>query len=168
MTLPLTLNNFTAIIDGIGYAGRIREGRPPVVAMVTEQVSLGGMAAPIEVDMGLVESMFCEMTFVEFTTDLFKHLAKPDLMWVLRGAASNNQQTRSIVYRMRGVARVLDPGVWNRERMASLTLRINVNYLQIMADDVELVEIDAAGMIRKIDGRDTLAEQRRKLGIGQA
>lgn len=166
MTLPLTLNNFTATIDGIGYAGRIREGRPPIISVVTEQVSLGGMAAPLEVDMGLVESMFCEMTFVEFTTHLFKHLAKPDLMWVLRGAESNNQQTRSIVYRMRGMARVLDPGVWNRERMALLTMRINVNYLQVLIDDVEQVEIDAIGMIRKIDGQDMLAEQRRKLGIG--
>lgn len=164
--LPKTLRNYTGFIDGFGYAGKIKEGTPPTVSLQVEEYLAGGMAAPIDIDMGAVEKMECSMTFSEYSNALYAHIGKTDTPLTLRGAqVGPNGETESVIYQMRGLLREVEPGSWQRGNVPDKKLMFTPHYLKISIADQPVVEIDAENMIRRIGGIDQMADQRRALGL---
>lgn len=165
MALPKTLRNFIAFIDGFGWAGVIEEGMPPKLALVTEEYEGGGMAGPVDLDMGSVAKLEGELTFAEYNPSILGHFGKVDLPITLRGAQTADGTTESVIWQMRALIRELDPGTLKRGDGARLKLAYTASYLKLTVAEQEVIEIDQVNMIRKVGGVDQLDDQRRALGI---
>ncbi|MGK2740531.1 phage major tail tube protein [Tepidicaulis sp. LMO-SS28] len=164
--LPKTLRDFSGFIDGVGYAGRIKEGTPPTIALQVEEYLAGGMAAPVDIDMGAMEKMECSMTFSETSRALLSHIGKPDVPLTLRGAQRGpNVTAESVIYQMRGLLREITPGTWQRGSVPDKQLTFTAHYLKVSVADQPVIEIDAENMVRWIAGTDQLADVRRALGL---
>ncbi len=162
--LPKTLKDFTLYVAGDEWGGRILEGTPPKIALKTEEYLAGGMSAPIDIDMGTVEKLECELTFSEYASGIYQKFGVADTMLTLRGAASNGTTTESIVYEMRGVIREVDPGAFKRGEQGSLKVMVSLSYLKITIGGTEVIEIDPMNNIRSVGGKDQLADIRNALG----
>lgn len=164
--LPTTLQNFTAFIDGFGLAGKIKEGTPPKVAIQTEEALTGGMAATVDIDMGAVEKLEASMTFIEYSPLLYTNLGVPDLPFTLRGSQRTpDGADQAVIYQMRGLLKENDPASFQTAKMSEPKASFTAHYLKVTIADVELIEIDAQNMVRKIGGIDQLAGQRAALGL---
>jgi len=163
--IPKTLRNFNAFIDGIGWAGLVEEGTPPKIAIAVLEHKAGGMAAPIDLDSGMVEKMECEMSFAEFNPALFTQLGNSDATFTLRGAQSDGTVTQGVVYQMRGLVKTNEPSSWKPGEKGTLKVMMTCSFLRLTIDGSDVVEIDAINMRRVIGGVDQLAEQRSALGF---
>ncbi|MEO0443458.1 MAG: phage major tail tube protein [Pseudomonadota bacterium] len=86
--LPKVLKNFNLFVDGQGYAGRLEEILLPKLIQRTEEFRLGGLDAPIQMDMGM-EKLECEFTLSEYDVNVIQHFGITDPSSVpisLRGA----------------------------------------------------------------------------------
>lgn len=167
MALPKRLKNFTAFVDGRGYAGRVDEVEPPKLAMKMEEYRAGGMDAPVDLDMGM-EKMESGITFAEYDPELFKLFGLVDgnaVSITLRGSREDDNETEAIIITLRGSFKELDPGSWKAGDKGTLKAAIACRYYKLTINGNELVEIDIENMIRKINGTDQLAAQREALGL---
>lgn len=162
--LPKTLKDFTVFLAGDEWGGRVLEGTPPKIALKTEEYLAGGMAAPVDIDMGTVEKLECELTFAEYAAGIYQQFGVADTMLTLRGAASNGTTAESVVYEMRGLIREIDPGAFKRGDQGSLKVSISLSYLKITIGGAEVIEIDPINTIRSVGGKDQLADIRNALG----
>lgn len=166
MALPKTLTNFTAFIDGFGWAGKVTEATLPSLAIVTEELHAGGMAAPTDIDMGSVEKMEFELTFAEYSALLYRYIGQRDVPVTLRGAQrAPDGTTESVVYSTRSLVRADDPGAWQRGQRGAQKLMLTADYLKVTVNEIVVAEIDIETMVRNINGQDQLAATRRALGI---
>ncbi|MCP3941532.1 MAG: phage major tail tube protein, partial [Desulfobacteraceae bacterium] len=163
--LPKRLKSMTAFVDGIGYAGRVEEIGPPKLALKMEEYRAAGMDAPVELDMGM-EKMECSITFTEYDDQLFTMFGLVDgnaVSLTVRGTRQDDTSTDGIIMTMRGTYKELDPGTWKPGDKGTLKAVISCRYYKLTIADKELVEIDIENMIRKINGKDQLAEERKAL-----
>ena len=163
--LPMTLRNFTAFIDGFGWAGKIEEGKAPTLTIATEEYEGGGMAGAIDLDVGSVEKMEATMNFAEFNPTIFSQFGKDDASFTLRGAQSNGTETQEVRYQMRGLFKQLDPQAFKKGERSTLNTMLSVRYLELTIAGTQVIEIDQVNMLRVVNGTDQLAEQRAALGI---
>lgn len=165
--IPKILKNFSAFVDGRGYAGKVDEVTLPKLAIQTEEHRAGGMDVPIEIDMGM-EKLECELTFAEYDAELFKLFGLTDgnaISITLRGAMQANSETEPVVIHLRGSFRELDAGSWKAGDKATLKYMIAVRYYKLLINEEEVIEIDAENMIRMINGVDQLASIRDAIGV---
>ena len=82
MSLPRTIRNFNAFVDGISYFGICSEAKLPQPKIQTEAHRGSGMDGPVGIDMG-VEALSYELTFAEWRPELAKKLGRQE-RFVLR------------------------------------------------------------------------------------
>ena len=70
-----------------------------------------------------------------------------------------------VIAHMRGMILKLDPGSWEVGEDAEFKIEMAVNYYKLEIEGQELLEIDPLNYVRRINGFDVLAGQRRKLGL---
>ena len=165
--LPKKLKNFTAFVDGRGYAGRVSEIELPKLTLKTEEFRAGGMDAPVEIDMGM-EKMEASITFAEYDKEIFNQFGLADgnsVGLTLRGALENDKETEQVIINLRGGYKELDSGTWKTGDDSTLKVSVACRYYKLSIDGKELIEIDVENMIRKINGADQLEEQRKALGL---
>ncbi|MCG8633090.1 MAG: phage major tail tube protein [Desulfobacterales bacterium] len=165
--LPKKIKNWTAFVDGYGYAGKVEDINPPKLALKMEEYRAGGMDMPVELEMGM-EKMEASMTFTEYNEEIFGLFGLVDgnaVAVTFRGAREDDSGTDAVIISMRGGFRELDPGTWKAGDKATLKAAISCRYYQKKIAGAEIVEIDVENMIRKIKGVDQLAAQRQALGI---
>lgn len=166
---PRHVRNFNAFVDGRGYAGKVEEITLPKLTVKTEEFRAGGMDIPISMDLGM-EKMDCELTFAEYDPALLKLFGLVAQNWValtLRGALteSNKIEATPVVIYVQGTITELDFGTWQASEKASLKMKMDLVYYKLVHNGEELIEIDAEGMVRKIDGVDQMASTRQALGL---
>ncbi|MEH0021697.1 MAG: phage major tail tube protein [Desulfobacter sp.] len=165
--LPKRLKNMTAFVDGHGYAGRVEEVTPPKLALKLEEYRAAGMDAPVELDMGM-EKMEVSLTFTEYDDKLFTRFGlvnNSETGLTIRGVRQNDTGTDAIIMTMRGIYKELDAGTWKPGDKGTLKASISCRYYKLTIADKDLVEIDIENMVRKINGTDQLAEERKALGL---
>ena len=162
--LPKTLKDFTVFLAGDEWGGRVLEGTPPKIALKTEEHLAGGMSAPVDIDMGTVEKLECELTFSEYAAGLYQQFGVADTLLTLRGAATNGTTTETVIYEMRGLIREIDPGAFKRGEQGSLKVTATLSYLKVTIGGTEVIEIDPLNNIRRVGGKDQLADIRNALG----
>ena len=165
MTLPRKLKNFHVFIDGTGLLGLAMEVTPPTLEVSTEPHRGSGMDAPVEIDMGM-EPMTAEMTFSEYSPDVMRFWgdSAAPIPMTLRGAAQSDSQAQAVLMRMRGYFKKVDPGTWKPGESVDTKLEATLRYYAFELDGVLQTEVDVDNMIRFVNGRDLLADQRRALG----
>ncbi len=165
--LPKLIKNMTAFVDGKGYAGKVEDIGPPKLALKMEEYRAGGMDMPVDLDMGM-EKMEASITFTEYSEDLFALFGLVDgnaVALTIRGARQDDNGTDAVIITMRGGFKEQDPGTWKPGDKATLKAAISCRYYKLSINGQDKVEIDAENMIRKINGVDQLAEQRKALGL---
>jgi len=165
--LPKILKNFSAFVDGRGYAGRVDEITLPKLTIKMEEYRAGGMDVPIDIDLGM-EKLEADITFSEYDPELFRLFGIMDnstVNFTLRGGLQGTGDAQPVVVNLRGKIKELDSGSWKAGDKATLKCMISIFYYKLTIDRRELIEIDAENMIRKINGVDQLSSMRQALGV---
>ena len=166
--IPKVLKNFTAYVDGRGYAGRVAEIELPKLTLVTDEHRAGGMDAAVDIDMGM-EKLEATATFSEYDPALFRQFGLVEganVALVFRGAQQKGSETAEpVVVTMRGGFKELDQGSWKPGEKTALKTGIAIRYYKLQIGGETVVEIDIDNMKRIIGGVDQLASQRTALGI---
>lgn len=165
MPLPRTFKNLNLFINGLGYAGKVKEVTPPKLTLKTEEYRGGGMDAPVELDMGM-EALIANWALPDYNTEMARTFGKDGTQLVMRGAYADEQgQTTAVVITLTGKTKELDSGSWKPGEAAEYKGVSTCTYYKLEIDGAIIHEIDIPNMVRIIDGVDQLAAQRAALGI---
>lgn len=162
--LPKTLANFTLYVDGIGYAGKVTEGKPPAIKIKTDDFEAGGLSGVVTLDMGQVEKFDTTFTVAEFNPELYSVLGKPDLLYTLRGAQGEANAFEAVIYQMRGPLNTLEPDAMKRGAQGAIKLTGNPRAIKVTIGSREVANIDIEANTRVIGGVDQMAGIRQALG----
>ena len=163
--LPKILKNFNLIIEGVGYAGRVDDLTLPKLTLKTEEYQLGGLDAPIPMDMGL-EKLECEFTLLEYDIEVIKHFglstARDSTAHLTKlkfkgGLTNEGGLVVPINIELSGSWQSLDFGTWKVGDKSTLKVKIYVRYYKLTIDTEALIEIDIDNMTRNINGIEQLA-----------
>lgn len=170
MALPKKLKNFNLFLDGESYAGRATEIGLPKLARKMEDFIAGGMAGPIEIDMGQ-EKLEGEITLAEFSRkvlDTYGVTSADGVTMRFRGAAVNDgttSATDAIEIVMRGRFKDIDMGTVKNADNSEMKLSYALTYYKYVLNGEDIIEIDMLGMILMVNGVDRLEEQRNALAL---
>jgi len=165
--IPKVLKGFNLFVDGRGYAGRVEEVTLPKLTIKTDELKVGGMDVPIELDMGM-DKLECDLTVSEYDAEIIKMFGLGNGAQVpltLRGGLDDESGVTPVVITLRGAWRSLDFGSWKSGDKAPLKVSVALRYYRLEIGGKELVEIDPINMVRKIDGKDQLEAMRGALGV---
>lgn len=167
MSLPRTIRNFNAFVDGRSYFGRATEAKLPQPKIQTEGHRGAGMDGPVGLDMGM-EGMTAEITFAEWDPVLFKALGRQE-RFVLRPAqlGEDTANADTIIATIGGLITATETGDLKPGQGAgsSLKLAMDVRYYRLEINGEEIMEIDLVNAKRVIGGVDQLKDIRRAMGI---
>lgn len=166
--IPQVLYNTNLFVDGINFSGDVPSLSLPKLAVKTDEFRGGGMAGPIEMDMGL-EKMEATFTTNGVRREAMKFFGLADqtaFNGVYRGSFKGQKgQTTAVVATLRGMLKELDPGDWKAGDKAEFKYSIAVSYYKLEIAGRLIYEIDMVAAIRVIDGVDQLASMRSDLGL---
>ena len=162
------LKNFNLSVDGRGYAGQVEEVTLPALVLKLEEMRMGGMDAPLGIDMGM-EKLECGFVLVNYDINilsLFGLVAGTDTGLTFRGGLENTDGTVTpMLVAIRGRLNKLDPGKVKAGDKSGLTGEVSCSYLSITVGGVNTVTIDIPNMVRMIGGVDQLALIRAAIGL---
>lgn len=165
---PRVMKNMNLFVDGRGYAGRIDEIQLPKLTLKTEEHRAGGMDVPVEIELGM-EKLEAEMTFSDYDPELFKLFGLLDYQEVqltIRGAIhAQGGVAEPVVINLNGGWRELDSGSWKPGDKSTLKAAVAAKYFKLSIGGQELVEIDAANLVRKVGGVDQMDAIRTAIGL---
>jgi uncharacterized protein len=168
ISLPRVLKNMNLFVDGRGYAGRIDEIQLPKLTLKTEEHRAGGMDVPVQVDLGM-EKLEAQLTISDYDPEIFKLfglLDQQDTQITIRGAIqAQGGEAQPVVVNLRGGWKELDTGTWKMGDKSALTVQVAASYYKLAIGGVELVEIDAVNLVRKVGEVDQLERIRTAIGM---
>lgn len=166
--LPRILRNFDIDVDGVGYAGRIREFTPPPITIKTEDFQGGGMDGTAKIDVGQ-DPMDASMVFAEIDPAIIGQgslIRGPATSYVLRGALKREgYRAQPIRMTMRGAWTGIDWGTMSAGAINNLTVNFHCRYFKLEINRIRYHEIDVEKMIRVINGVDELEDIRDAMGV---
>lgn len=165
--LPRVLKNFSVMVNGTNYVGRIKECKLPDLKVKSESYRGGGMDAPVDLDMGM-ESIDCEMTFAEHNPELVKTfgLFNANTPIVLRGAIQRQgEEAVPVEVRLQGGSKEITRDNWKAGETGSLKMVVNCNMYTEKISGETVVDIDILNSVRIVGGIDQLASMRAAIGI---
>lgn len=165
MDYPRKIRNFSAFIDGVGYAGRVTEGTLPELKIKTEAHRGGGMDGSVAQDMGM-EALQANVTLAEWPEELIKMLGTRRSM-TFRPAAMGEDDfsADTFIATMGGRWTVVNFGDLKPGNDTPLKLTLEVDYYRMIKNTEELFEIDVRAGKRVIGGVDQLAQLRAAMGV---
>lgn len=168
-TIPRVLKNFSLIVDGRGYAGKVAELTLPKLSRKMEEYRGGGMQGPIEIDMGL-EKLECDFTLKEYNEEVLKLWGLTDhgaVMVRFKGALEADDAIGTITpieVAVRGRWREIDGGTWKPGDSATMKVSIACSYYKYVSNGQTLIEIDVINMVEIVNGVDRQAALRAAIG----
>jgi P2 family phage contractile tail tube protein len=162
-----TLKNFTLFIEGFGYAGDIEEIQLPSLKLKTEEHRVGGMDAPLDLDMGMekLEATFTLTKVDPYALTLFGNPLKFPT-WTARGSIIDvNGNERAVIAKCTGKNTSYEPSAWKAGDKANYKFTFTLHFYQFTVDGLVLHHIDVKNMVRLIGGVDQLAATRANLAI---
>lgn len=165
MALPRLIKNFNAFVDGISYFGLASTAKLPALKIQTAAVRNGGMDGPVGVDMG-TEGLTSEITFSEWSPALLKELGKQS-RFVFRPAmqSSTDFTTGTVIATLGGLITTSEPDELGSGKESNLKIIMDVRHYRLQINGEEIYNIDLVNAVRRVGGRDQLAEMRRAMGI---
>lgn len=156
------------VMDGRGFAGKIKEWSPPALTLTTQDFRAGGMDAAVDLDMGM-EKLTCSGVLTSYDDNVLA-------LWGLKQGAgvqltargsmeSLDGTTKPIIHNMTGKMISLERGTWGPGNEPSLTFNLSLTFYREVVNGRETHLIDVINMIRVVDGVDQLAAHRANIGI---
>lgn len=169
MAFPKILKDFNLFGEGESWITQIEEVTLPKIARKVEEYVAGGMAMPVDIDMGL-EKMEMDWTSAGWFDGLFDGLATTSMNGnMLRFVGSAEDDSTGAVIpveiTVRGRHREVDMGNAKKGDKNQIKITTSLAYYKLTLNGQEKIEIDAAGYIFKVNGKDVYAERRKALGI---
>lgn len=165
---PRVLQGFNVFVDGVGYAGKVSEFERPKLAVKTEEFRAGGMDMPVQLDMGM-EAMEAAMTLTDYDAEVTKYFGRGHnnpVPVVVRGSLSlGNGAAVAVKITMEGMWKEIDAGTWKAGEALSMKTTVALSYYKEEVNGKVITEIDAANMVRIVDGVDMLAATRANIGL---
>ncbi|MQP64706.1 hypothetical protein GE253_05025 [Niveispirillum sp. SYP-B3756] len=164
LQLPKSFAGFSLFVDGIGYAGKVVEAKPPALKIKTEDLEAGGLSGTVTLDMGYLEKLEFSATVAEFTPELHTVLGKPNLLYSLRAAQGEGGNFEAVVYQMRGPLNELETDAFKRGGQTAIKLAGVVRAFKLSIGGREVWNVDIEAGTRIIGGVDQMAGLRSALG----
>jgi len=167
--IPRVLKNFNLVVDGRGYAGKVAELVLPKLTRKMEEWRGGGMAAPVELDMGM-EKLECEFSLKEYSEEVLKLWGLVDHAGCtlrFKGALEADDAAATVTpveVAVRGRWREIDGGTWKPGEETSMKVAVACSYYKYTSDGQTLIEIDVPNMVEIVDGTDRMAQIREAIG----
>lgn len=162
--IPRKLKNFLAYINGEDYGGRVPEVELPKLTRKMVEYYAGGMAGPIDIDMG-AEKLEGSITLAEFSVAAMKHFARSDVAAIpirITGAVvsdSGTSGTDAIAIVMRGRWKEIELGTFKRGDDHTVKFAYTLSAFEFYVNDEEIIFIDHPNNIYRIGGVDMLAAE---------
>lgn len=161
--LPKSLRNWTVYIDGYGYAGVVKEGTVPKIALKTFEYSGGGMIGTVDIQSGAVEKIEFDITLGEVNPAVLGLIGVENTPISFRGAQGSEYE--AVIIDTRSLLKEGDPGGWKTGEEATLKLSATASYYKLSVAGSSVIEIDVVNMVWKRLGVDLLATLRSALGM---
>ncbi|WP_397452534.1 phage major tail tube protein [Pseudomonas sp. NA-150] len=166
--IPQMLYDTNLFVDGVSFNGDVPQLSLPKLTVKTDDYRGGGMAGPIEMDMGL-EKMEASFTTHGVRREGLRFFGLADqtaFNGVWRGAFRGQKgAVTAVVASIRGMLKEVDPGDWKPGDKGEFKYAIATSYYKLEVDGRLLYEIDMVNSVRVIDGVDQLAAVRQALGL---
>lgn len=167
MIIPKVLKNFNLFVEGVGYAGLVEELTLPKLTLKMADLHNGGMDAPVDLEMGM-DKLECSFTVSEYNPEVIKRFglrkgAQASL--VMRGGLDAEDGVVPVAVHLVGAWKDLDMGSWKPGEKAPLSVNVTLRYYKLTMASEELIEVDVANMVRRIDGEDQLQDMRKAIGM---
>ena len=155
-------------VDGRGYAGKLKEWTPPILATTNFDFRAGGMDAPIDIETGMEKLTFSGVltSYSDHVIALLGLKVGAQTQLTARGAMESLDGTvKPIVHNMTGKITIIDRGIWGPGNEPALTLSGSLTYYREVINGRVVHEFDIINMIRVVDGVDQLAAHRAAIGL---
>lgn len=160
--IPKVIKNYNLMLDGVGLAGKVEEVTLPALVMHTDDFRGSGMDLPVEIRMGM-EKLDLKFSMAEHSPVLFRQFGLIDGKAVgatFRAAKADDGSVEPYIVVARGAYKDITPSALKVGDRSPLAATLNLRYLRVTMNGVELVEIDVDNFVRRINGIDQLAEER--------
>jgi P2 family phage contractile tail tube protein len=169
MALPKILKDFNLFGNGENWMGQVEEITLPKLTRKMEEYQGGGMAGPVEIDMGQ-EKIEMEWTAGGLIESVFDSYGKSSLDGdALRFTGAyirdDSDETVAVEILVRGRHSEIDMGNAKRGDKNQLKVKTSCVYYKLSIAGKDVIEIDTIGYLFKVNGEDRMAERRKALGI---
>lgn len=169
MSLPAKLKNMNLFNEGRSYMGQVDEVVLPVITAKMEEWRGGGMDIPVDIDLGM-EKLSMEWTAGGWLADALKQFGVLTVNGVglrFTGAVQSDdtEEVKAVEVVVRGRHSEMDMGNAKPGEDTAHKFITSLSYYKLTYDGEELIEVDALNMVKKIGGKDLMADFRSALGI---
>lgn len=168
--VPEKLINFRVYSEGLNMIG-VADAEMPSLEAMTETVSGAGIAGEVDSPtLGHYGSMTARINFRTVTLDALELAAQRAHHLEFRGsqqvydAGNGTYRTASIRVVMKAVPKNVELGNLTTGAPTETGNEFEVNYLKVVVEGIEMVEIDKFNFVARIAGTDYLASVRDDLG----
>lgn len=168
MALPSKLKNLNLFNDGLSYIGQVTEFKLPTLTRKMEEYRAGGMAGPIDIDLGQ-EKIEAEWKCGGLMKQVLRQYGTVSHNGVqLRMAAAYQREDTgdvdAVEIVLRGRHSEIDSGTGKPGDDTEFSVKTSASYYKLSINGRVEIEIDMVGMVFIVDGKDLLADQRRAIG----
>lgn len=162
------MRNMNLIVDGRGYAGALAKVTPPKLTIKTEETRMGGMDAPVDMDVGM-EKLTIDYSLATYDPDIqkgFGLLEGANIQHTIKGATQDRDgNVHAEIIQCRGKVIEIDSGDWEPGKAVEMKVKISLVYYKRERDGTVLHEIDVENNKRIIGGIDQLAAINNAIGL---
>jgi P2 family phage contractile tail tube protein len=165
------LNNAHALMDGVKTFGRVSEVDLPEITAVMQDHAVLGLNGKVELPTGLdkMEAVIrFNSIYPEFTGKLANVFRSRSIQ--IRSSqdvfeGSTRTEERPFVLFLRGTPKAQPAGSFKQNEFEGHEVTLNVTYIKLVINRIEVYEIDILNNIYKVDGADLLSQYRANLGL---
>lgn len=171
MGMPRKLKNINLFNDGNNFLGLVESFTPPKLTRKLEPYRGGGMNGAVNTDMGMDDgALDCQFVCGGMVRQLLQQYGALQASGILLRFTAAQQRDDSadvdaVEFVLRGRYKEIDRGELKPGTSNSTTVSCVCTYYKETVNGQIDIEVDLVNMIEVINGVDTLAAQRRALGI---
>lgn len=169
MSLPAKLKAMNLFNEGRSYLGQVDEVVLPKLTAKMEEWRGAGMDAPVDIDLGM-EKLSMEWTAGGWLSDALKQFGVLNVSGVglrFTGAIQSDdaEQVKAVEVVVRGRHSEIDFGTAKAGEDTAHKYTTSLSYYKLTVDGEEVIEIDILNMVKKVGGKDLMADFRSALGV---
>lgn len=168
MKLPSKLKNFDLFQNGESWLGLVPSVTLPKLTRKMEDYAAGGMAGPVEIDLGQekIELAFTAGGLIKSALAKYGATSVDAVQLRFAGAyqSESNGAYNAVEVAVRGRYKEFDPGDAKSQSDTEHKFSVSCAYYRLSIDGVPVIEIDMLANKLVVDGVDLTAAQRAAIG----
>lgn len=160
MATPKVLVDYNWFADGVGKVGLVTKIKLPDFTKVMEEYQAGGMAAPVEVFMGMIETQTMTVTLAEpdpQVLKLFRFTNGEERLFTFRSALAGRGSQEGFVIRCQAQLKSFSMDDIERKSLASCDVELALTAYKLERNGDVIFDVDAEGGRLIVNGLDLRA-----------